>query len=122
MAETKIRAEFVRDKKGRLVGIKEIDIIHYCIRLYIENPPVAAEKVVYQLHESYGNPRLEVKAGVANFAEEITSYGDYDVKAKIYHNNQVDSLMVLLSQALAETYGESPAAEVQTALEQIRRL
>jgi transcription initiation factor IIF auxiliary subunit len=118
----KIRAEFVRDKQQRLVGIREIDIIHYCIRLYMDDLPPDTEKVVYQLHESYDNPRLTVKAGVPRFAEEITSYGDYQVKAQIHNNGNVDTVSVVLSEALAETYLADEAPEIKTALEQIKRL
>ena len=117
-----LRAEFVRDPKGRLVGIREIDIIHYYVRLSVVNPPAQTQKVVYELHESYGQAKIEVKAGTPGFTTEITTYGDYEVKVQLQLQEQVETKVVELSQALTESTAGDDAPEIRTALEQIRRL
>lgn len=117
-----LKAEFVRDPKGRLVGIREIDIIHYYVRLSVVNPPAQSQKVMYELHESYGHSKIEVKAGTPGFSTEITTYGDYEVKVHLQVGEQVETKVVQLSEALTEGTAGNDAPEIRTALEQIRRL
>lgn len=117
-----IKAEFIFDTKGRLIGIREIDIIHYCICLSLNNLLVNPEKVIYELDESYFNSKIEVKAGVTNFRTEITTYGDYEIKARIYYENKIEIICANLSEILAKVYQSNNSLEITEALEQIRRL
>lgn len=118
----KIVAKLVRDDKGRLIGIQEIDIIHYCIQLQIEELTENPKKVIYQLQESYPSSKIEVKPGVPNFVTEITSYGDYDIKAVLCYVDRVDVITTVLSENLEQSHSQDNSPEIKAALEQIRRL
>jgi transcription initiation factor IIF auxiliary subunit len=118
----KIVAKLVRDAKGRLIGIREIDIIHYSIQLEIDDLTEKPEKVIYQLHESYPVSKIEVKASTPKFLTEITSYGDYDIKAVLCYTDRIDVITTVLSESLEESHKQDNSPEMKTALEQIKKL
>ena len=122
MLTNEIKVELVRDDKGRLLGIKEIDVIHYYIRLYINEPDNDIIKVVYELDPTYFNSKIEIKADIKNFLTEITSYGDYDIKVNIYYKDNIDIVSINLYKALEKTYQNDNSPEIKQALEQIKRL
>lgn len=122
MLTNEIKVELVRDDKGRLLGIKEIDVIHYYIRLYINEPDNDIIKVVYELDPTYFNSKIEIKADIKNFLTEITSYGDYDIKVNIYYKDSIDIVSINLYKALEKTYQNDNSPEIKQALEQIKRL
>jgi hypothetical protein len=80
---------------------------HYSIVLSIENAPPETHAVTYELHESYYDSKREVRTK-PDFAEEITSYGDYVVRAKIRSKARTEFSSARLSQALLETHGDDP--------------
>jgi hypothetical protein len=124
MNQGKIVVRLVRDHKHRLIGIREIDIIHYSLQLTIENLPETEkpEKVVYCLDSSYASPKIVVKGGTPKFLTEITTYGDYDLKAELHYLDRVEILVTSIYGALYELYKDDTATEIKQALEQIKRL
>src|SRR5262249_1723254 len=109
----RFKAELKRDEKGRIIGIREFDIIHYCIILSMEGLPDNVQKVIYELHETYDCPKIEVKSGKSNYAAEITSYGDYEIKVNIFTDEKDEIIKVMLSEALAERYYQDNSIEIK---------
>src|SRR5262249_17412858 len=89
---------------------------HYRIKLWVEGAPTDTRSVTYRLHESYGEPLREVSRG-PSYDEEITSYGDFTLKALIRQPQDFDVVSVGLLDALRETYGSSPGADIGTVLD-----
>jgi hypothetical protein len=116
MIAPKIRAEFVvvdGKPKGRSTG-------NYEIRLCVEGAPPDTHAVTYRLDPSYYDPIRESRDRRSNFGEEITSYGDYPVHAKVRTSDHAIVTSRNLYDALRETYGDSADPDIQQALEAIR--
>jgi hypothetical protein len=75
-----IRAEFVLDSRRKPLFSADGQFTHYRIRLWLDGAPAGTSSVTYRLHESYGEPLREVRGGPL-WEEEITSYGDFTIKA-----------------------------------------
>ncbi len=121
MTKPKIRAEFGLDPNHNPIAIAAGDKIHYTIRLFMENVPEDAQEVIYQLDETYYNPTREIRRDQEGFRENITSYGDYVVKAQIRRKTYSDLVTAYLSEALRETYGDTPSDAIQKAIEQVEK-
>jgi hypothetical protein len=117
MAE--IKAEFVLDENDKPQYFNSGNKRHYKIRLMIANAPPEAIGVTYKLHETYFDPMREAYDDAQNFTEEITSYGDYNVTATI-RTKLPEDINTSLYNALKRTYGDSPAPEIQRALQDIK--
>lgn len=117
-ARPRIRAEFVLDAQGRPLRYGS-DPAHYRIRLWVDGAPHDAHAVNWELHETYFDPVREVlrKPG---FVEEITSYGDFVITARIRSRKRHEQASALLSEALASTYGAGATDEVRAAIGAIR--
>lgn len=84
-------AEFLLDQQGQPTFLQLGSKKHWKILLKLVNAPTDAASVTYKLHDSYWDPSREVIRPSApppsgeppSFAEEITSYGDYLVRASV---------------------------------------
>lgn len=94
---------------------------HYRIRLFVEGAPEDAYAVTYKLHESYYDPVREVHQDSEQFEEEITSYGDFAVAAKIRGRQRSESSQVILSRALQESYKNTSDPTIQQAINDIKQ-
>lgn len=113
-----IKAEFILDKDGKPKGRSSG---HYAIRLHVEEYPEDAHKVTYQLDPTYYDPLREVRDRSSQFSEELTSYGDYVVQAKIRTKDHSIVTTRHLYEALREAHGESLDPVIQKALSDIEK-
>ena len=120
MPKPLIRASFILDKQGRPIAIQSGGTKHYRIKLHVEDVPEDAHAVTYELHESYYDPIREVRRDVPNFEEEITSYGDYDLKIRVRRKNRVDLATTTLGRALENAYKDSMTPMVREAIDEIK--
>lgn len=120
MSDPKICAAFQLDGEGRPIAMVRNNRRHYKIRLFMEDVPQDAYAVTYKLHESYYNPTREVRRGATKFEEQITSYGDYVVKAEVRGKKASGFAAVELSRALKETYGSDPDIAIRQAIQEIQ--
>ncbi len=115
--EPRICAEFVLDKEGK--EPVEIEGKSYRIKLFIEGAPEDTHAVTYKLHESYYDPLREAREH-PQFEEEITSFGDFSVRAVIRRKKQSEEISEKLSTALLRRYGDNPSPRINSAIQQIR--
>jgi hypothetical protein len=111
-----IQAHFVLDKDKP----SEEAPGHYAIRLSIKGAPADTYAVTYGLHSSYYDPIREAINPAADFSEKITSYGNFEVTAKLRTKSGPSRLRRSLYDALQESHGEDKNEDVQRALRSIR--
>ena len=115
-----IKATFELDNEGRPTFTQRGERRHYRIRLRIDNTPNDTYAVTYTLHETYYDPVRESRDRAAGFAEDLTSYGDYTVQAKVRSKDGVATVATPLSAALVAGHGAHLPPEIESALEDIR--
>ncbi len=115
-----IKAVFELDEKGQPLFVKGADHKHYRIRLHVENVPEDTYAVTYLLDESYYNPVREARDRAAGFTEELTSYGDYDLQAKIRSREGTAAVTTKLSAALEAGHADEVSPQIESALKDIR--
>jgi hypothetical protein len=113
-------ARFELDANGRPQAIRDGGRSHYLIRFEMQDAPADAYAVTYQLHESYYDPVRESKRRDSRFSEELTSYGDFVVRAKIRSPDGVETVSSPLSKALEQGHRDALTPEIQAALRDIR--
>lgn len=116
-----ILAHFALDGSGRPRSTQANDRRHYSITLRVDGTPSDTYAVTYQLHDSYYNPSRESRLRTNGFSEEITSYGNYTVQAKVRSATHVSTTASSLYHALQRGHGPSPSQSVAEAMEYIRR-
>jgi hypothetical protein len=114
-----IKATFRLDTQGKPLRIQQGDQKHYEIRLHVEGAPEDTYAVTYLLHETYYEPVRESVNAVQNFAEDLTSYGDYTVQAKLRTKQGIVTIASPLSQALAEGHQGQCTPAIEAALKDI---
>ncbi len=120
MFEPKIAAQFELDDKGTPKAITKGSNKHYNIQLRVLDAPDDTYAVTYNLHKSYYDPAREVLDKASAFKEELTSYGDYTVTAKVRTKQGVVTVATPLSQALEAGHASGMSAAVAHALEDIK--
>ena len=113
-----IKAELVLDADGKPVGRSSG---HYRIRIHVEGAPEDAYKATYQLHSTYYDPVREARDRESGFSEELTSYGDFVLQARVRTRSRSLGTARALADALDESHGASSDADVRKALSDIRR-
>lgn len=116
----RIVARFILDEVGKPHFTNPKAHSHYKISLHIEDLPSDAYAVTYYLHESYYDPVREIRDKASSFAFNTTSYGDYEVTAKVRTKEGALTTKRTLYEALKETYGDSASDEIRKALQDIR--
>ena len=111
-----LKARFVLDNSGKPA---ERTSGHYKIKLFVEGVPEDAYSVTYQLDPSYYDPIRETLSPSNGFAEDITSYGDFLVTARIRTPSATIPIQRSLSQALIETHSGEITPEIQKGLQDI---
>jgi hypothetical protein len=114
-------ASFVLDQDGKPKITMEGDTKHYWIQLGVETPPPDAYAVTYRLHESYYDPIRESRAKDANFPEQLTSYGDFQLRADIRTKQRVEPISANLSQALLKGYKGRLTPDIEAAIKDIEK-
>jgi hypothetical protein len=120
-----LRAEFVTDANGTPETVHGEGVDHFRIKLFVDDAPDGTHAVTYELDPTYFDPVREVRAGVQRFEQEITSYGDYELSARVRHRGRTEYLGTSLTKALEGTYGsgaeiQSPA--VRDAIDRLKEL
>ena len=108
-----------RTEKGKL-NMYKYKYKHYGILISIKNAPEDTHAVTYELHETYVDPVREVFK-CPNFEFEITSYGNYTIKAKIRRKSYTNFISRLLSEALRESYENRSNLDIQNAIKDIEK-
>jgi hypothetical protein len=120
MSDPKLIANFVLDSAGKPKSVERNGIKHYFLRLGVEDLPEDAYAVTYKLDESYYDPIRESRERADSFAEELTSYGDYVVQAKVRSKQGVEPIAENLSRALEIGHAGNRTPEIEAALEEIK--
>ena len=115
-----IVAEFEFDEDGKPVRIESGGMQHYRIRLKVTDAPADAYAVTYHLDPTYHEPVREARNEASGFEEELTSYGDYVVRAQIRSKTGVSAVATPLSLALEKTYSSNDSPAIVHALSYIR--
>jgi hypothetical protein len=106
--DPKLQAEFVLDRESREPAAEtDGDTKHYSIELSVADAPPGANAVTYTLDDSFYDPIREARNRANGFKEEITSYGDFQVRADIRTKNGTITLRKKLSDMLKEHHGSS---------------
>ena len=113
-------AEFITDDKGEPEFHPGSSYMHYKIRLKVKGAPKDAYAVTYGLHETYYEPVRESRDRSEDFPEDITSYGDYAVRATIRSKQGVQTIATDLSQALALGITKGDSGKIGSAIQYIK--
>jgi len=120
-SDPQLHVEFVLDESGKPI---QVDDNVYRIQLSVEGAPPETGSVVYQLDPTYYRPVREKRRTPVDtrFVEETTTYGDYDLIARVRLPGRVQTLAVPISGALRETYKDQLAnPAIATAIESIAK-
>ncbi len=115
-----IKATFDLDENGQPTAIQSGNLKHYRIRLQVDNVPEDTYAVTYMLDDTYYNPVRESRERDAGFAQELTSYGDFTVQAKVRSKGGVTTVATPLSAALRAGHGAELRPGIEAALKDIR--
>jgi len=122
MKTPKLVARFLPDEAGRPKVVKSDGTKHFTIELLVKDAPKDAFGVTYTLHDSYYDPVREVLGEAASgFPEEVTSYGDYRVRARVRSSDGSFPVSAKLSEALRAFYGEELPPEIADAIQTIEK-
>ena len=116
----KIMASFVLDDVGKPKKIESGKNKHYKLHISVKDAPEDTYAVTYFLHPTYYDPMREARNKDINFAEELTSYGDYEVQAKLRSRDFPLPLKRNLYDALMDTYAGTSEPEILQALRDIK--
>ncbi|SFI70911.1 pYEATS domain-containing protein [Nitrosomonas sp. Nm34] len=116
----KLIASFVLGSNGEPEKIESKNHNHYKLRLSVKDAPDDTYAVTYYLHPAYYDPVREARNKEVDFAEELTSYGDYEVQAKIRSQEYPLPVRRNLYEALAETYADITEPSILEALNDIK--
>ncbi|MBX3225382.1 MAG: hypothetical protein KF795_33060 [Labilithrix sp.] len=106
-----LRASFVLGADNRPEYVERDGLRHYKIRLCVEGAPVESASVTYRLHSSYWDPVREVFDPEHSFAENFTSYGDFNVSASVSGSSRAGLILDgQLSDLLEASHGNSDKA------------
>ena len=113
-----IKAAFEVDDKGLPIRHEYGGLNHYSIRLSVQDAPETTYAITYMLDETFVNPVREARKD-SEFAEEIQTYGDFPVIAKVRTREGIQTVSVRLTEALRETYGAQQSAAITAALTEL---
>ncbi|NJN63524.1 MAG: hypothetical protein HC882_00720 [Acidobacteria bacterium] len=119
MSKPTLVAKFLLDSHGAPQVAYRGDPAHYRIELAVTNAPADTYAVTYELHESYYEPVRESRRRGDQFSEEITSYGDYEVRATVRGKARSQVVVAELSEALRRGHGRNPSPALAKALRDI---
>src|SRR5262249_23465245 len=121
MQPPQLKAEFLLDENGHPKKIEGDKRTHYEVKISIAGTPKGAYGVTYRLHPTYLDPVREVLREGGDFSENITTYGDYELAAKIRTDTGNFTVRDSLADALTRTYGASPTTPIANALQTLKK-
>jgi hypothetical protein len=113
-----LTAKFDLDERGEPRAIKRGILDHYTILLGVDHCPTDTYAVTYNLHDSYYDPVRQVSRSTPGFEEQISSYGDFEVRATLRTKGDQHVVSELLSTSLRRSY-PSPSLAVRQAIDAI---
>ena len=116
-----LKAEFLlADGKPMQLTTHNFKNAHYKVRLSIGNLPNTTYSVTYRLHESFYNPVREIFEGKTDgFPLQISTYGDFIVRAEVNSGTGVNAIAKSLTKALRDHYGENCAPSIDKVIQQM---
>jgi hypothetical protein len=111
-----LRVAFVLDANGRPVNDGEGN---FSIKMWIEGAPEATLSVQYTLDETYPERVREILLPMDGFEETTTTYGDYDIAAKVNTPDGSLRLKVNVARGLYDSHKSSLTPEIKAAIRQI---
>ena len=119
-ASPQIKATFLLGPDGRPEQIEQGDLKHFKIKLQVDGAPEDTYAVTYLLDSSYHTPVREALNRTNGFSEELTSYGDYNVEAKIRTRDGVYAVSSPLSAALEAGHAAALTPPITAALNELK--
>jgi hypothetical protein len=119
MNKEKIKAVFVTDANGEPEYIESGGVKHFKIQLQMEGTPKDAYAVTYELHKSYYDAIRENHDRDEGFREDLTSYGNYDIKVKVRSRQGTSMLITSLVDALLAGHADNRTKAVEQAIAMI---
>jgi hypothetical protein len=116
-AKSNLKASFVLDSNGKPIGRSTGN---YEIKVSVDNAPEDAYATTYRLHDSYYDPIREAYSKEDGFTQDITSYGDYIITARIRTKSSPIEIKESLYNALLKTHGNDTDPVILKALDEIR--
>ncbi|MDX2142972.1 MAG: pYEATS domain-containing protein [Rhodospirillaceae bacterium] len=119
--EPVLKAKLILNASGKPKIVHSGEHDHYSIELFVDNVPKAVSLVQYTLHPSYYDPVRDNRGAQPKFAEEITSYGDFKVRAKLEGSDGPALVRGALSDMLKEYHAstETLTPDIAAAIEKI---
>ena len=119
MSKPILTARFHLNDDGKPEFVERDGLKHYVIDLRVDDAPEDTYAVNYQLHESYYDPRRESRERGDHFVQELTSFGDYTVQAKVRAPGSIGTIATTLSRALARGHESDLTGPIVAALQDI---
>lgn len=120
MIKPVIVAQFILDPNGVPIIKYKGKHTHYRMKLMIRDAPEDAYAVTYELDETYYEPVRESRRRSEDFVENLTSYGDYTVRATVRGKQRTQTLVAKLSEALALGHAKNMSTAIATAFDYIK--
>lgn len=114
-----VTAKFILDESGKPKAIIDSGVKHYAIRLQVQDAPEDTYAITYKLDDSYYEPIRESLIKDTNFTTDVTSYGDFTVRADVRTKQRVVPVALDLSKALKLSYASSLTPDIAAALKDI---
>jgi hypothetical protein len=119
-ASCRLQARFVLAGNGEPEYIESGGLRHYKIILNVRCEGSQPSVVTYFLHESYIDPIREVFHPDQDFAEPITSFGDFILRASLRGQQGMTTLEDSLSRLLVYSHADIASEAVREAIDWIR--
>ncbi len=122
-----VKAQFVLNEKQEPDHFIEMEdgkpIYIYKINLILEPPADAPkpQRVTFLLDETYYQPVRKANMQGGKFVEEITSYGDFGLTAKLQAGEYIAAQSAHLSELLKKSYGETSPNAIKEAIQRIEK-
>ncbi len=114
----RLSARFLLTDVGEPQYVEVDGRTHYWIRLSVSGAPEDARAVTYELDETFRQPTRESDDRSRDFAVDITSYGDFRVRAS-FAGGEHAPLRASLATLLAAEHGFDQERSIRWALASI---
>jgi hypothetical protein len=126
LAAPRLRASLSLTGRGEPISHRIEGVLHYEVRLFLENTPDDTEFVTYTIlndDDTWPEAEREAKVlwGVRDFEKHIETYGDLDITVNLTSQSGSSRAKAILSEALAHTHGASASENVRNALTRLRQ-
>lgn len=119
----RLKAKFVLDASGTPAFVDDGGTKHYKLIIDVEDDDDAHTSAVYQLDPSYWDPVRETRRSEeGSFPEPITSYGDFEIVARMSGSaGRAPVVSGKLSELLRREYADAKDEAITSAIENISK-